>query len=898
MSGPWPDPGRAGQPSGMTIALITGASRGLGAHTARRLAARGVTVLAGVRDPAGASGRPAVEGIRPIGLDVTDDRSVAAAARTVADTVGPIDVLVNNAGVHGTFAPAEEVEPAELAEVLATNVVGPVRVTRAFLPLLRRGRDPRLVMVSSGTGSMTALVTGRPRTDLRRASRADRRLRWLPSGQFDRSAPVECPLPEEAPARRPPPGASVRPVVWLFHMLLPMFGLWLLVAHPVIDLGARFYLAHFFVVSISALVSFGVGYLVNEAARRRADVRLFLVGMAFLASAGFLFVHAICTPTVMVDMQTAGFEASVPIGLAIAAVFAALSGVDFAPPVAERILARARLTRTALLAVLVAWAAVSLTEPPMLSGANAVEHIAAIRWGLAIGGGLLYLVAALRYYVAYRRRRGVVLLSVVTAFLMLGEALVSIPIAPMWHLSWWLWHLLLMLGFCYVGYSAHIQYRREGDAAGLFDAISAQQTVARLRDEYGAALESLVALMQRGEGAEGAGLDRDIEAAAHALGDRFGLNEGQTAVLIRAAQALAGERTQLARLGALVRVGRETSVVRSDEQLLAHSLRHIEEGFDHHRVRIGLVADDRLTFPAALGGAAGLPAGPGGAADPDGFAEPDGAARATEPTEDGDGGLLLPLLVKGQPSGVLQVRRDGGPFAARDRALLESLAAQLSVALENQRLYQQRDGLIRQYMSPDVADTLLSDPAAAKLGGALVEVTALFADLRGFTTMSEQVTPHEIVELLNRYFAAATDAVLGEGGTVVQFVGDALMALFNAPVEQADHPLRAARAALRMQRAIEELGGGPDRPRFRVGVNTGAALVGNIGSDQLRNFNAMGDAVNVAARLESSAEPGTVLISRATLGRLPGGPRTTSLGRLELKGRSGSIEAFTLHELA
>ena len=108
--------------------------------------------------------------------------------------------------------------------------------------------------------------------------------------------------------------------------------------------------------------------------------------------------------------------------------------------------------------------------------------------------------------------------------------------------------------------------------------------------------------------------------------------------------------------------------------------------------------------------------------------------------------------------------------------------------------------------------------------------------------------------MLNRYFELATAAILDEGGTVVQFVGDALMALFNAPARQPDHPLRAARAALAMQAAVE---GWPPRrpgwPRFRVGINTGPALVGNIGSAAFRNFNAMGDAVNVAARLETAA---------------------------------------------
>jgi class 3 adenylate cyclase len=305
-------------------------------------------------------------------------------------------------------------------------------------------------------------------------------------------------------------------------------------------------------------------------------------------------------------------------------------------------------------------------------------------------------------------------------------------------------------------------------------------------------------------------------------------------------------------------------------------------------VQIGVLSNGQLRFPANLSShLVGPPAtGPGQ------------ALRTMRPADDGAGGLVLPLLVKGCPSGVLHVRRRWGQFDERDRAVLESLAAQLSIALENARLYRQIDGLFRQYMSPDVATALLADPEQAALGGALVEVTALFADLRGFTTFSERASPHEIVELLNRYFAAATRVVLAEGGTIVQFVGDAMMALFNAPVRQRDHPARAARAALALQRAVEELTADqPDAPRFRVGVNTGAALVGNIGSEQLRNFNAMGDAVNVAARLQALAEPGTVVIGEATRRALGDHAQLSALGALTLRGRQNPVEAFVLHAL-
>ena len=261
------------------------------------------------------------------------------------------------------------------------------------------------------------------------------------------------------------------------------------------------------------------------------------------------------------------------------------------------------------------------------------------------------------------------------------------------------------------------------------------------------------------------------------------------------------------------------------------------------------------------------------------------------------GVLTLPLTVKGRSVGVLEVRR-AGDFDERDRMALATLANQLSIGLENARLYQQLDVLFRQYMSPDVATALLADPAQAALGGAVVEVTALFADLRGFTTFSERSSPQEIVAMLNRYFAVATECVLGRGGTVVQFVGDALMALFNAPSRQPDHAYRAAAAALAMQAAIEPIvAQRPGWPRFRVGINTGPALVGNIGSEKLRNFNAMGDAVNVAARLESVARPGTVVIGGVTRAALGGCADVEPLGELPVKGREQPVAAFLLRQV-
>jgi NAD(P)-dependent dehydrogenase (short-subunit alcohol dehydrogenase family) len=149
----------------MSTALITGTSRGLGYEAARRLAEQGWPILGGAREPGPLAGSLEGSGldIRPIALDVTDDASVAAAVKEVEDGVGTIDVLINNAGIAGA---EREIAPADttaehLRAVYETNVLGPVRVTHAFLPLLRRGTRPRLVMVSSSLGSLTDMHSGR-----------------------------------------------------------------------------------------------------------------------------------------------------------------------------------------------------------------------------------------------------------------------------------------------------------------------------------------------------------------------------------------------------------------------------------------------------------------------------------------------------------------------------------------------------------------------------------------------------------------------------------------------------------------------------------------------------------------------------------------------------------------
>lgn len=178
----------------------------------------------------------------------------------------------------------------------------------------------------------------------------------------------------------------------------------------------------------------------------------------------------------------------------------------------------------------------------------------------------------------------------------------------------------------------------------------------------------------------------------------------------------------------------------------------------------------------------------------------------------------------------------------------------------------------------------------------MVETTVLFADLRGFTSYTEGVQhPGDVVDLLNRYFTTVVPILLDEGGTVDKFVGDAVMAVFNTPILQPDHAVRAVRAAYRMQQAIGELiRDRPDWPQFRIGVNTGSALVGNIGSDELRNYTAIGDAVNVAARLETATEPGEILMGATTYDLVRHVVTAEPVQPIDAKGKTEPVAAYRL----
>ena len=220
------------------------------------------------------------------------------------------------------------------------------------------------------------------------------------------------------------------------------------------------------------------------------------------------------------------------------------------------------------------------------------------------------------------------------------------------------------------------------------------------------------------------------------------------------------------------------------------------------------------------------------------------------------------------------------------------------VLIEEARRAEQADrsrlrDLFSHYVAPAVVDQLLNAPDAAQLGGARRDVTILFADVRGFTGFSEKHPPEDVVALLNHYLALATSEILNQFGTLDKFLGDGVMAIFGAPIPLECHELAAVRAALAMRSRLDQLRRETGvRVGFGIGLNSGMAIVGNIGTPELLNYTAIGDVVNVAARLQAEARSGEILISEETLERIAGRVECEELGPLYVKGRAVPVNTY------
>jgi adenylate cyclase len=239
--------------------------------------------------------------------------------------------------------------------------------------------------------------------------------------------------------------------------------------------------------------------------------------------------------------------------------------------------------------------------------------------------------------------------------------------------------------------------------------------------------------------------------------------------------------------------------------------------------------------------------------------------------------ICAPLITESNVHGVIYADRLD-PFAAFSPdhlELISAVAAQTAVTVETVKAHKRlaREEVARanysRFMPEYVVKQLLDNPSSFKLGGINQKITVLFADIRGFTSISEKENPEKVVGLLNKFFSAMTDVIFENGGTLDKYIGDGLMALFGAPTASEEDALNSVKAAVTMQKKLAEI-----NPEFRaeglpeismgIGLHTGVATIGYIGSERRSEYTAIGDTVNIASRLQSNASGGEILMSDIT----------------------------------
>jgi adenylate cyclase len=268
--------------------------------------------------------------------------------------------------------------------------------------------------------------------------------------------------------------------------------------------------------------------------------------------------------------------------------------------------------------------------------------------------------------------------------------------------------------------------------------------------------------------------------------------------------------------------------------------------------------------------------------------------------------MCSPLMASAdQVLGILYVDNltDTSSFSDEDLQFLVAFSGLAAVAIKNSRYAEQirREALVRsnfeRYFAPNVAAEIAQHQAAVKLGGEKRPITILFSDIRGFTSMAEAMPPDTIAQLLTDYFTEMVDVVFEHGGTLDKFIGDAIMALWGAPIAHADDPDRALRAAIAMQRAVEALNAksasrGRPPVHIGIGINHGEVFAGNIGSHRRLEYTVIGDAVNIAARLCTNAGPGQILVTEAFRQALKHPPVLEPLAEITLRGKAQAVPVY------
>lgn len=388
------------------------------------------------------------------------------------------------------------------------------------------------------------------------------------------------------------------------------------------------------------------------------------------------------------------------------------------------------------------------------------------------------------------------------------------------------------------------------------------------------------------------------------------------ATAVRNAMLYARERRRSQKLQALQRVGAAATTTLDRDALLGEACRQISAEFGYYKVNLATMDEDSVyiapchrlfhgrslradqpvdVIPRSVASIMTTAANeqrivhaPNVAEHPLYYPEPGSRTRSE---------VAIPIVWRGQTFGLLDVQSEQlNAFSEEDIQLLGVLANQLAAGLENCRLYDQVSHLLDTYVPATVTRHLRAQPERPVAGGKRRRISVLFADLRGFTRYAEGRDPEVLLQTLNTYLGVATEAITEFGGTLDKFMGDGVMALFNAPDDQEDHALLAVRAALLIQQRMGELDPqGIDQLHFGIGVNTGEVVVGNIGTSSVLNYTAIGDTVNVAKRLQERASGRQVLVSDHTFELVQGRVGGEPLGPLPLHNRREAVHAYLLH---
>jgi adenylate cyclase len=263
------------------------------------------------------------------------------------------------------------------------------------------------------------------------------------------------------------------------------------------------------------------------------------------------------------------------------------------------------------------------------------------------------------------------------------------------------------------------------------------------------------------------------------------------------------------------------------------------------------------------------------------------------------------LITESNVHGVLYADRldPFATFTPDHLELISAVAAQTAVAVETIKAHKRlaREEVARanysRFMPEYVVKQLLDNPDSFRLGGVNQTITVLFADIRGFTAFAEREKPEKVVGLLNRYFSAMTEIIFAHGGTLDKYIGDELMAIFGAPTASEEDALNAVKAAVTMQKRMTVLNSelraeGFGQIAIGIGLHTGEATIGYIGSDRRSEYTAIGDTVNLASRLQSNAAPGQILMSEATHAASGSVIPINALEPLTVKNRTQPVNVF------